>query len=405
MKLCGIICEFNPFTNGHEYIIKQAKEQTGLDILCLMSGNFVQRGEMAIINKYERAICSINAGASVNIELPICFSLSSAEKFAEGAIKSLMKLNCVSHLAFGVETANIKELEEIAKLKVKESQTVQSKIKQELKNGNNYNIALYNAFLSEYPEKSSILEEIFKSSNNILALEYLTAIYKLKANISPVYIRRLDNGYNSNKLFKTKINNKIISFGSASLIRQLITYGKLKTIKKLVPLYSYTQLCKLNKNKLNKVQTKLDTLIINSLLNETKESLICYHDYNIGLSSLISKASMSNSYTENIVNSVSSKTYRKSRIKKLLLFPLLKITQENFKKLENNFALNVLAVNKNNKTELSKIKKLSKVPLIISNKDYDELKDALSIDLIQHASNIYNLVNEKEIVKDKTLFV
>lgn len=405
MKLCGIICEFNPLTNGHEYIIKQAKEQTGLDILCLMSGNFVQRGEASILDKYSRAIDSINAGALINIELPICFALSSAEKFAEGAIKSLMKLNCVSHIAFGVETSNTTELEEIAKLKVKVSQTIQSKIKQEIKNGNNYNIALYNALLSEYPEKSSIIEEIFKSANNILALEYLTAIYKLKANISPVYIKRLDNGYNSNKPFKTKINNNTISFGSASLIRKLIIDGKPHKIKKLVPQYSYTHLAKLHEAQLNIAQTKLDALIINSILNETRESLMFYHDYNIGISSLISKASISNSSTEHIVNSVSSKTYRKSRIKKLLLFPLLKITQVNFKNLENNFALNVLAVNKNNKNEISKIKKLSKVPLIISNKDYAELKDTLSIDLIQKASNIYNLVNKKEIVKDKTLFV
>ena len=109
MEFCGIVCEFNPFHNGHKYIIEQAKKITGKEVLCIMSGNFVQRGIPSIQDKYTRARNAINNGANAVIELPTIYACSNAENFAYGAIKILDRLN-VTHLAFGIENTELETL-------------------------------------------------------------------------------------------------------------------------------------------------------------------------------------------------------------------------------------------------------------------------------------------------------
>ena len=120
MNFCGIISEFNPFHNGHEYIIREAKKQTGLNVVCLMSGNFVQRGKPAIQNKYIRAKNAVNAGATAVLELPTIFACSNAENFAYGAIKILSAIGA-THIAFGVENTSLEILKQVAELKFKNS--------------------------------------------------------------------------------------------------------------------------------------------------------------------------------------------------------------------------------------------------------------------------------------------
>ena len=110
MNFCGLVCEFNPFHNGHEYIIKEAKKQTEADVICLMSGNFVQRGTPAILDKYTRAKYAIKAGANAVLELPTIYACSNAENFATGAIRIFKALN-IKYLAFGIENTNLEILQ------------------------------------------------------------------------------------------------------------------------------------------------------------------------------------------------------------------------------------------------------------------------------------------------------
>ena len=186
MKFCGIICEFNPFHNGHEYLIKEAKKITGEGIVCLMSGNFVQRGEPAIQEKYERAEQAIMAGADAVLELPTIYACSNAENFAFGAIKTLTALG-VKYLAFGVENAELETLQKIAKIKFENSEAFVSSFKNEIENGICYNTALKRAISKEFDDNIEI-EELLKKPNNILAIEYLTAMLKLNSKLTPIAI-------------------------------------------------------------------------------------------------------------------------------------------------------------------------------------------------------------------------
>jgi len=405
MKLCAIISEFNPFTNGHEYIIKKAKEETGLDVLCLMSGNFVQRGEPAILDKYARSECAINAGASFILELPIIYALSSAETFANGAVKCLKGLNTVTHLAFGVELENTNILEELAKLKVKESQMLKVKIKAEVKKGLNYNKALYNAMKELCPDKSTEIDQIFTSANNILALEYLTAIYKQKADIKPVYIQRQDNGYNSSEVVTKTIDGNNMYFASATNIRNMVADNNLETIKKCVPLYSYDKLKDITKQGLSLKEIRLDTLTLSALRENKAISLYNYYDYNQGLSHLVEKWSKTVNSMAEIVENVSSRCYRKSRIQKLVLYPLLKLTSGSVLEADKNLSLTVLAVNKDKKANLSKLKKTSNIKLLISIKDYNSLENKTLVELTQYSNNIYNIIIGKPFETDKAIFI
>ena len=230
MNFCGVICEFNPFHNGHEYLIQEAKKQTNEDIVCLMSGNFVQRGEPAIVSKYERAKTAISAGATAVLELPAIYACSNAENFAFGAVKVLSSLGATS-LAFGIEDTDLEILKKIAALKAENSVSFTESFKNEIENGICYNTALKRAIAKEFGDETIL--EILEKPNNILAVEYLTAIIKLNSNINPVAIKRIDNGYYS--------ENEKNEFLSASGIRKLV-YEE-KDYKKYIP--SYTSLEKI----------------------------------------------------------------------------------------------------------------------------------------------------------------
>ena len=250
MNFCGIICEFNPFHNGHEYLIQNAKELTGGDIICIMSGDFMQRGIPAIEDKYSRAKKAVTAGADMVVELPTIYACSNAENFAFGAIKTLKAIN-ITHLAFGVENTNLEILQEIAELKLKNSQDFQTSFKNEIENGINYNTALKRAISKQFGDNEKILE-ILNQPNNILAIEYLTAIKKLNAKIKPITISRVDNGYESRK--------NLNQYLSATAIREKLYDGE--NIEKFIPTYAMLN------NIFDKLCEKVyEKLIINEIRN------------------------------------------------------------------------------------------------------------------------------------------
>jgi len=406
MNYCAIISEFNPFTNGHKYIFNKAKQETKLNIICLMSGDFVQRGEISILNKYERAITAIKNGASMVFELPLIYALSSAETFASGAIKILKGIKNITHLAFGVETENTTLLEKLAKIKIDKNNQIKDIIKKETQKGINYSKAMIKALKTLSNESENDIEKLFTGSNNILALEYLSAIYKEKANITPVFIKRTDNGYNSHKITKVKIEGKTQHYASASFVRELALNNKTKQIKNVCPKETFEQLKNKTKEFFLNKNIKLEALIINQIRNLTPETLEQYYDYNQSLANLIYKTCQEEISLENIINKVSGKSFRPARVKKLLLYPVLSITKSTFEKIHNNSpVVNVLAVNENFKQELSHIKSQSTTNLIVSVKDYNNLENKQSLELNQLSSNLYNLVSNQKPTKNKTMFI
>lgn len=387
MQICGIICEFNPFHNGHKYIISQAKKITGSPILCLMSGDFVQRGTPAIQEKYDRAKLAIYCGADLVLELPTIYACSNAENFAFGAIKTLDSFG-VSELAFGIEECKLETLEKIAQIKLENSLNFQSAFKNEIENGINYNTALKRAIAKEFDDEKVL--EILAKPNNILAIEYLTAIKKLNSKIKVIAINRIDNGYNS-EISKNE-------FLSASGIRE-----KLKNDEEVSPFVPY----KINKDEIfnNEANNRYEAVLLYNLRHLSVQTLETFYDFNEGIEYRIKEFSNKLPSLNEIVNSVSTPRYRKPRVQKLMLYPSLFVTKKmiNLSKTTKAFA-KLLAISKQSKYILSNINK-SKFSLVVTNKDYEKLnksqKQLIDIDL--NASNLYNLAMNKQNNNDKKM--
>ena len=186
----GIIAEYNPFHNGHLYQIEEAKRKTGAQyVIAVVSGNFTQRGNTSLINKWQKAQMAIENGVDIVLELPTIYSLSSAENFAEGAIKILDSLKIVVTLCFGTETGDFAALNNIANVLYNEPKEYSAILSHELGKGISYPKARENALMM-YLNDVRRYANILSGSNNILAIEYLKAIKRLKSDMTPLAIER-----------------------------------------------------------------------------------------------------------------------------------------------------------------------------------------------------------------------
>lgn len=392
MNFCGLICEFNPFHNGHNYIINEAKKISNAEIICLMSGNFVQRGTPAIISKYERAKNAIISGANTVLELPTVFACSNAENFAFGAIKIFKALK-INKIAFGIENTSLETLKQIAMLKFENSIRFQNAFKNEIQNGINYNTALKRSIAKTLNDNSIL--DVLNKPNNVLAVEYLTAILKLNANIEPIAINRIDNGYES--------ENPKDNYLSASAIRNLIFEGK--PYSKFIPETAKpTEIFNVSQ------QTMLETLEILKIRTSTAKDLEKFYDYTEGIEYRIKEmADKFSNYTE-IKNNVTTPRYRLQRVNKLLLYPVLNITKKAVQTAKTTKPVVKVIATKKSNLELLKTYNKNKISLITTNKDYNNLinsqKQIIEIDL--NASNIYNTIMNHKNNEDKkqgTLFL
>ena len=233
MKILGIIAEYNPFHNGHEYQIKKAKEMSGADyIIAIMSGNYVQRGAPAIFDKSIRTKMALNAGIDAVFEIPALFSGASANDFAGFGI-SLLKILGVDFISFGAENDNYKLLDTVAKVLTDKEQELA--VKKHMAEGLNYAKARHNAILEELKgskEDINEIENILASPNNILAIEYLKNIRLINAGIHPVIISRSGSGYHEKEIEESK-------FSSATAIRKLVSESNsdifMESIKTAIP--------------------------------------------------------------------------------------------------------------------------------------------------------------------------
>lgn len=235
MKIAAIIAEYNPFHNGHKYLIEETRRLTGADyMLAVMSGNFVQRGAPALCNKYLRTRMALSCGADAVIELPALYALSSAEFFASGSISLLNQLGVVDVLAFGSESGNLSSLTKAAELLCDASLLDSSRISALLKAGCSYPAAraqtlseLQHAnnppFYTSGSDKTNACSnmdsftDLFSAPNNILGIEYCKALKLSGSPIIPFTLQRAGSGYHSNEL-----SEDVSSFGSASAIRKAL---------------------------------------------------------------------------------------------------------------------------------------------------------------------------------------
>ena len=386
MNITGIITEYNPFHNGHKFHLEESKKQTKSDgTICIMSGNFVQRGGPAIIDKWKRTELALNNGVDLIIELPTFYAVSSAEFFAKGAVSILNSLNIVNNLFFGSEIGDAKALSEIAKVLVSEDERFQNILKENLSLGLTFAKAREKSLI-EYLNSSEI-NNIITSSNNILGIEYIKALLKLNSSINPVALKREGSNYNDKSLSQT--------FSSATSIREVLkNTSNIEDLKNIIPLESYEVFSKLQEQDyrftfeeemFKYIKYKIQTNCVNfNNLYEVTEGLD---------NKIIKEISSSNSLHEFILK-IKSKRYTYSKISRILTHIYLGLDNDDFKDIanENNLYVRVLGFNKTGREILSLIKANSSIPLITKVPRFTN-NPLLKFDL--QATACYSLLNDK----------
>ena len=421
MKILGIITEYNPFHNGHLYHLFKAKEITGADyVVAVMSGNFLQRGEPAIINKWARTKMALNAGVDLIIELPFVFSTQDANGFAFGAVKLLDSLQIIDYLCFGCEADNLDTLYSISNFLHVEPQKYKELIVHNSKNGYEFPRARSQA-ICEYHrifgidglEKISPLElsKLLKYPNNILALEYIKHLLNLKSKIKPISIKRMGASYHQKNIkgkisSATSIRNEILNSLSSpktdlfmlnNKIKSTITQSGFPVLEKElregrgpITLNSYRQ------------------YILATLRRMPLEDISRIQGVTEGLENRIKKASLKSYTIEHLINSIKTRRYTRTKIQRIILHLMMNLSKKDVKIFNRCGPLyaRVLGFSKKGKTLLRTIKKSSSTPLISklsiylrqtiseeNNNVRNRLIKMLDYDIL--ATDIYVLGNEK----------
>lgn len=362
-KVVGIIAEYNPFHNGHSYHIQNTKAQTGADfVVAVMTGNFTQRGNTSVINKWEKTKMALNGDADLVIELPTIYSISSAENFASGAVKILNELGIVDTISFGMEADDVSTLNNIANVLVNEPPEYRAILEHELGKGNSFPKARENALMM-YLNDIKRYANVIKGSNNILAIEYLKALKKQKSSLVPFGVKREKVYYNSTKI--------IDEYASATGIRNLLLHNQLEEVRKVVPAKSYSILL----NNLRQGTYVLDIIayndeIIYKLRSMTVKQIANLPDVSEGLEYLIKDVSNKTNNLIELINGIKSKRYTQTRIQRILLYALLGITKNDME-LSKKITpyIRVLGCSEKGKMLLSQIN--SKAKVITSLKKYE----------------------------------
>lgn len=385
----GIIAEYNPFHNGHLYHLLKSKEESKANtVIVVIGGNFTQRGEASLIDKWTKAEMALANGADLVIELPTLYSVSSAENFADGAIKILNSLKIVNTISFGTETEDLNKLNIIANILNKEPKEYKEFLDISLKSGKSFPKSREEA-LTKYLSDNTY-SKILKSPNNILGIEYLKALKKHRSKIKPICIKRKDVGHLS-----LEYNGEI---ASATAIRNMVYKNHLLNVKTYTTPSSYTILNEeIKKGHFVKDMSKFENIILYKLRNMTIEEITNLPDVSEGLEHSIKKAANSCNTLNEFINIVSSKRYTETRIKRILLYTLLHITKKEMAISKKTTPyIRVLGFNERGKNLLSKISKANpKINIITSVKKFiDEntnrnLKVLINRDIF--ATNVYTL--------------
>ena len=367
MKIASIIAEYNPFHKGHAYQIKKIKNEYSDYIVVIMSGNFVQRGEPAIINKFERAKIAVDNGASLVLELPLYYATSNAEIFARGGIYILDSMEIIDRLYFGSEddASILKNLSE----KIKDNLD-DEKIKKFLAEGNSYikSRELAMDFLSD-EEK-----EILKKPNNILGLEYIKNLEKINSKIEAHSIER--------KNVNHKDDFSLGEYASASHIRNLAYMGE--DVSNFIPDYEL-----IPENKLENYFEIFKYKMISEKINFSH-----YFDYEVGLENRILENLDAKNFEE-LIEKVHSKRHSRSRIKRLILEILLDIKKDAIKKSFEAPYARVLACDERGIEILKKSKNKNK---IYSFKSFYDKSSGIKREMLDKeilASDLYNIKTGK----------
>ena len=389
-KVLGIVAEYNPFHNGHLYQLNYSKKITNSKYsVAVISGNFTQRGSTSLIDKWSKAEMAIKNGIDLIIELPLLYSISSAENFADGAIKILNSLGIVDYISFGTESGDISSLKTISDILVSEPEKYKSFLTAELNMGLSFPKARANA-LSMYLHNSKVNANILSSPNNILGVEYLKALKKYNSSIIPLTLKRTSVDYN-----ETTYKNNI---ASSTAIRNIVKNKKFDILSKVIPQSSFSLINENIKN--GHIVPDLSVFekeIIYNLRKMSIKDISNLPDVNEGLEYSIKKAVNSCNTIDELLSNIKSKRYTITRLQRILLYSLLEITKDDMdisKKITPY--IRILGFNNNGKYLLSKIAKenpnleiITSVKKFLDSSNNYYSKKLLKKDIL--ATNIYTL--------------
>lgn len=377
MKVVGLITEYNPFHKGHEYHIQKAKEMTGADyIITIMSGDYVQRGTPAIVEKHVRAHMALVCGVDLVLELPIIYATGSAEIFAEGAVRILDNLGVVDSICFGCECGSVSPLMEIARILNNEPKWYSEAFQKYLKEGYSYPAARA-AALPEYTD-------ILNSPNNILGIEYCKAILKTDASLEPIGIQRKGNEYHSDKLDQ--------HLPSATAIRQTLigTENNIFDIEDVQYLADHIPQTALDvftdhilKNGII-YENDLSSMLLYRLLQaESYLDFLVYEDISKQLASRIFNLRNKFINFTQFADLIKTKDITRTHVNRALLHILLNIRAS----IPYASYARILGLRKDAKELLSFIKAKSKIPFFSKSADADQLLDEQQLELFEATTN------------------
>ena len=369
VKSVGIICEYNPFHNGHLLHIQKVKEMFPNHLITLvLSPSFTERGEVSIINKWDKTRIALEAGVDLVLELPFPFATQSADLFAKGSVQILEYVGC-EYLIFGSESNNIDLLNNLANIQLNNTK-YDKLVTAYLKEGVNYPTALSKAL-------KTITKTNITEPNDLLGLSYVREIKKYNFKIIPVTIQR------TNDYHDLKTSSNIVS---ASAIRNLIIQNK--DINDFVPSYVPQYI------KYNSYQEKLFKLLKYKIISDN--NLNIYQTVDEGIENRIMNNIQKSSNLKELIQNIKTKRYTYNKISRILIHILCSFTKDQASKMKDIEYIRVLGFNKKGQTYLNQIKKNSIVRIITNCKAVDN--EMLSLE--HKISDIYNLITDNSF-KDK----
>ncbi len=375
MKVCGIICEYNPFHNGHKYQIDALKQNFGFDaVVCVMSGNYMQRGDIAVFDKNIRARAALKCGADLVLELPTVHAMQTAEVFARNAVYILSESGIIDSLAFGAECDDVPLLTKIAELLAFEPARFKDALRSELDFGKPFFTARAVA-IERMLGKSAA--DIIAEPNNILAVEYIKSLLRFESGIEPLAIKRVFSGHNDNKI--------IGATSSASAIREALYHGDDGAYDALPQ-----NLSRLYKNAEIRNIENLSAAVISKIMLSEPTKLKDISDIGEGLENkLVSAARGAHSFFE-LCENIKSKRYAHSRISRIVLSAFLGITKKDAATPPQY--IKILDFTDTGRELLHRAKKVSSLPLAKNRNSIKNLPSALKIwDRELIFDDIYNL--------------
>ncbi|GAB1475302.1 nucleotidyltransferase [Bacillota bacterium] len=395
MNTIGIIAEYNPFHKGHLYHLNESVKMVNTDtVVAVMSGNFTQRGEPAIYDKWIRAEMAVKNGVDLVLELPFVFACNNAEFFAYGAMNILNSLGCITHFSFGSESGHMTGLMDAADLLTHEEPDFKDRLKKHLAEGLSFPRARYET-VKEI--KGAETAALIREPNNILSVEYLKQWIRMGSHMQPITIMRSGKGYHdsdiSHPLASARaIRNKMSQPGDFELVLKAIPEETAEIMQRtgLIPVTGSEELVK---------------LLAYKVLTTPAEELAHILSAGEGLENKLKKAIIKNNSTEEVIDYLLSKRYTETRIKRLLIHTLTGLTKSGFFGIMENPHLyaRVLGFSSNGAKLLRHIKsqERNKIPIISNiNKELrpgDPVWDILKYDIL--ASDIYNLLYLNDLYK------